>query len=645
VEPATPEPGALTVEEIASAALVVARERDLAAMTSRLLAIVQSWATISLVACVEKDPRTDAGWRLHPGLTSGQLPRGFERSVAKLAEDGVAGGFTRPTVIRPVEDLPAAGVKVRDSWVVPWHRGDSSGFLLLRGVARPYPPNLGDAVALVSLPLWPLVAERQAAEYAAGEGPVAERTRRLDEIAEAARRLAEQIRAEVKDEEATPAAPVPPEPGESAEALEAARRELAELKERLASTEAERTILRNDRDAARTDQAELLRRLEAAERELAQSRTALAAGERDLREARGAAGDERKAVAGLREALAEAKASLERSQALQSAAETALAQRIAERDEARHKLAALQGRADDLERTLARANEERDQAKATANHLWASVESLQKEVQAGKQGVEAHQASLDEQRRAQEALREEAAGLKAELAARQAEAERADAGSRADQESAGERIREAEEKAQAAGERWERAVATFREAVDALRRTPFVPPTLRVSFGAVEEMLRPEGAERQKPGAATGRVLFLDRDVPGLDGLARALEAEGLEVLAAHYPEEVAFFLKTSGARGITAVVCDVMAFRPDQDLRDVLRGWRQDAPGLPVLLSFRSDTPLEGEKAQRVPSLLTAGYVPRPLEQRALLDALAALHKRQAGAGPGGPHPPDRAV
>jgi len=625
MSPAAPEPGTLTVEEVASAALVVARERGLSAMAGRFLAVVQSWATPTLVACVEKDPRSEAGWRLHPGLTSGQLPPGFERSIAKLAEDAVGGAFARPTVVRPVEDLPPAGVKVRDNWVVPWHHGESSGFLLLRGVARPYPGNLGDAVALVSQPLWPLVAEQQAADYAAGEGTAGERGRRLDEIAEAARRLAEQIRAEVSEGERRPAAPVaPPRAAQDSGALKEARKELAELQDRLAAAGAERSALLADGDNVRA---------------------ALAAGGRRLQEVGDEAERERRSAAELRKALDEARAALERSQAAEGATEALSAKRLAERDEARRKAGALQERADDLERALAKAHEERDQAKATANHLWASVESLQREGQAAKQRMDEHQATLEEQRRSHERAREEAAALAAELAAHQAEAERLGAGTRADQAGAAERILEAERKAQDVSERWNRTVETFREAVDALRRTPFVPPTLRVSFAAVETLLGPEAPDRRaKP--RTTQVLFLDRDVPGLDGLARALEAEGVDVLAAHYPEEVAFFLKTSGARRVTAVVCDVMAFRSDQDVREALRVWRHDVPGLPVLISFRADTTLEGEKAQRVPSLLTAGYVPRPIELRPLLDALAAIHKRQAGAGSSGPPPPpERAV
>jgi DNA-binding response OmpR family regulator len=127
------------------------------------------------------------------------------------------------------------------------------------------------------------------------------------------------------------------------------------------------------------------------------------------------------------------------------------------------------------------------------------------------------------------------------------------------------------------------------------------------------------------------RVLLLDRDTPALERLAGELEQAGLEVLVAHYPEEVSFFLKTSEARRLAAAVCDVMAFRGDQNLIEAFRAWRQDLAGLALFLSFKADNPTEAERARRVPSVLTAGYLKRPLESAPLVEALVALGRRPA--------------
>jgi len=56
---------------------------------------------------------------------------------------------------------------------------------------------------------------------------------------------------------------------------------------------------------------------------------------------------------------------------------------------------------------------------------------------------------------------------------------------------------------------------------------------------------------------------------------------------------------------------------------------WRQDSPSLNVYLSFKADNPTEAEKAQRIPTLLTAGYLPRPLQKEALLDAFQQFSRR----------------
>ncbi len=136
--------------------------------------------------------------------------------------------------------------------------------------------------------------------------------------------------------------------------------------------------------------------------------------------------------------------------------------------------------------------------------------------------------------------------------------------------------------------------------------------------------------EAAPKGGRGPRILFLDRDVSSVDRLAGELEAAGVDVLIAHYPEEVGFFLKTPEARRLTAMICDVMAFRGDQNLLELFRSWRSDLPSLSLLLSFRADNPAETEKAQRVPVVLTAGYLTRPLDRQAVLDAVLMVARRQ---------------
>ncbi len=89
------------------------------------------------------------------------------------------------------------------------------------------------------------------------------------------------------------------------------------------------------------------------------------------------------------------------------------------------------------------------------------------------------------------------------------------------------------------------------------------------------------------------------------------------------------FFIKTPDARGLSAVVCDVMAFRSDQNLSELFKSWRQDLPSLGLYLTFKADNPTEAEKAQRIPSVLTAGYLPRPLQKESLIEAFHQLGKR----------------
>jgi hypothetical protein len=81
----------------------------------------------------------------------------------------------------------------------------------------------------------------------------------------------------------------------------------------------------------------------------------------------------------------------------------------------------------------------------------------------------------------------------------------------------------------------------------------------------------------------------------------------------------------------LTALLLDVLALRSDENLAELVRGWRRDVPGLPLFLTFRADNATEAERAQRIPSTSTAGYLQRPLQKPAVLDAVTTLVKRAA--------------
>jgi hypothetical protein len=168
------------------------------------------------------------------------------------------------------------------------------------------------------------------------------------------------------------------------------------------------------------------------------------------------------------------------------------------------------------------------------------------------------------------------------------------------------------------------SVEVFRRALAVLRRTPFLPPPLRV---AAEEAEAAMGAGDARP-ASWLRVAVLDRDSAGLESLAAALESAGLDVKIASHPEELALLLKTPEGRGLDAAICDVLAFRPDQTVAGIFRGWERDRPGLACYLSFTRDSPPEVERAQRVPLTLTKGRLPRPLQPAEVLEMLEPLRR-----------------
>jgi hypothetical protein len=630
----------LPLDEVAAAGLALAAEPDLAGVGRRLRERLESWAAPSLVLCIERDAGSDGGWRTVPELSSGTASAGVERTLARMIEEAPAGTLARPTLLRT--EVTAANVRPRDNVIVPWSWSGSSGYLVLRGVPRPVPANLAEAVALACLPVWPLLRAA--------------------------------------------AASAPPAPAPAAEAGDASRQELEALGRKNATLQKARAAAEAERDRAESEAAELRDRVEALERQIergeaerrvldasrdaaARSDAALLA--RRLQELEAA----RQELAGVRQELEGVRR--DQTQGVEHAGATE-----AERTDLRAKLEAGGAEREALER-------ERDQARAECSALSASLESLERRLSDERRRFEAESASAAEERTAaaaereermlREAREEERSALQAELARirsennmlyasieswerqlreqaarfeteRQGLAERntqlerraaeadeqragADAGraaAEAELGSATERAAQAEAARSALSERWDTAVASFRAALDALRRTPFVPPTLRVSMAGAQGAVGSDAASA--PAAQTAiRVLLLDRDTPGLDSLAGELEQEGHEVLVAHYPEEVSFFLKTSEAKRVAAAVCDVMAFRGDQDLIEAFRAWRHDLPGLALFLSFKADNPSEAERARRVPSVLTAGYLKRPLASGALRDSLAALGRRSA--------------
>ncbi len=310
-------------------------------------------------------------------------------------------------------------------------------------------------------------------------------------------------------------------------------------------------------------------------------------------------------------------------QALRSS-ESLLASHAGEAEAARRQRGALQEQIELAERARASAEAERDRARAEVNPLWSTIESLQRQIKDEEQRRIALAAELTAAQSEQASAGAVQARWQAESTAWQ---ERLTALEKAHEE-ANRRAQSAEQGLRVEGERSASGAQALRAAWEALRRTPFVPPTLRVSFAGVQELLATEGQRAPTKGL---RVLLLDRDTPGLEGLAAALEADGVDVLVAHYADEAAFFLKTPEARQLGAVVGDVMAFRNELDLLERYRLWRLDHPALALLVSCRSDDPVEFERFRRLPPALGAIQLGRPLTREAVLEGVQRAGRRPA--------------
>jgi hypothetical protein len=170
-----------------------------------------------------------------------------------------------------------------------------------------------------------------------------------------------------------------------------------------------------------------------------------------------------------------------------------------------------------------------------------------------------------------------------------------------------------------------RAAEALKLAIASVRRAAFVPPMLRVSMEEVASLAAAEPRPARRHGIA-----LLDRDVVALESVATELEQAGVEVRLANQPEEMALLLRVD-ASSIDAVVCDVMSFRPDQNVAGLLRAWDKDRPGLAFFLSYDAQSPVELERARRTPMSLTAGHIQRPLTGARLSETLENLSaKRQ---------------
>jgi predicted nucleic acid-binding Zn-ribbon protein len=627
---------AIPWEQVAAGASALGAGTRITEMAARFLGLVESWASPSAVLCAYRDPSAPEGVRMVPELTSGSVTTAAERSLAKLFTDYPPDAITRPTLLAPAEG--AAGMRVRDTLVIPWSQGASaSGFLVLRGLPRPQPANLGDAVSLLAQALWSRLGLHvaPASEVDAARTGIETRLRELG-------RVVEHVEADWRAVRSAGEAETDRLNGE----LAALRGQVESLQKAVSATEQDkadaeaagkaRAQAEAERDAARSEATELRGRIETAQREADSLR-------------------------GQVESLQKAASATEQDKAAAQAAAKGRAQAEAERDAARNEATELRGRIETTQRELdglrgqvdslqkaasateqdkaaaeaaakgrAQAETERDAARSEATELRGRIETVQRELDTLR--AQAHSATAGTEAAGKalaqaEAERDSARGDAAELRGRIETALREREEARAALTTAAGRHEKADADTHAAVERGQRAIDVFMNGFEAIRRTPFVPPTVRVWVDEARALLGPKSAPRPR----LGRILLLDREAPMLSTLAGELELAGLDVLIAHHPDEVSLFMKTPDAVGLTALVLDVLALRPDQNMAELVRAWRHDLPGLVLFLTFRAENPNEAERAQRLPVTATAGYLPRPLQKAALLDAVASLARRTA--------------
>lgn len=275
--------------------------------------------------------------------------------------------------------------------------------------------------------------------------------------------------------------------------------------------------------------------------------------------------------------------------------------------------AALTARVGELEAELGALGRERES-------LTRELETVRRERETAGLDLAAARQQSDNARRDLENSREERRTAERELGAalRELAAVKRGGGEPDGAAAAGAAASEAPSAA------WDRASAALKVAVAAVRRAAFVPPMLRVSIEDVAALASAEPRPARRLGIA-----LLDRDVVSLEPVAAELETAGIEVRLAQQPEELALLFKSPDASAIDAIVCDVMSFRPDQNVAGILRGWDKDRPGLACYLSYDAQSAAELERARRTPMSLTAGHITRPLTAARLAETLENLAKR----------------
>lgn len=283
--------------------------------------------------------------------------------------------------------------------------------------------------------------------------------------------------------------------------------------------------------------------------------------------------------------------------------------------------AALQGRVGELEGELETALRAIDSARR-------DLEAARRERETSGVDLAAARQQAENARRELESAREEqrAAELALDAARRELESARASAAQPAAAAKGGGEppASPGAPPAAAALTGGDATSAALTVAITAARRAAFVPPLLRVSIEDVARLASPDARPERRLAMA-----LLDRDVVALEPVAAELEASGIEVRLAQQPEELALLLRSPDASSIDAIVCDVMSFRPDQNVAGLLRGWDKDRPGLVSYLSYDAQSPSELERARRTPMSLTAGHIQRPLTAARLGETLENLAKR----------------
>jgi hypothetical protein len=578
------DPVRLDAGSVAAAAARLAQARDTPSLVAALLELVRAWAAPSAAFAAVRDEHADGGWRLLPAVVLGSVPVGIARTLGRVGEEA-PDALGRGGIVQRGEEI--AGVRARDNWAVPFWTGEQSGALFLRGVPRPAPEGLAEALALASAAVWPRVLGSPADRV---EALVAEVRAAADRLASEAQRQLEALEARRPVAAAEESSPV--ETTETAAETQPAASEARAIDEgRLAALESELRTLEGE-----------LQRLTAEARD-ARADAEMLRGERDALRNRLAAAEEASAERAL---LAERLAAAEA--------------RAAEHTQLAERLAAAEARVAEHAQLADRLA----QAEAAAAERGSLAERLS-EVETRAQEVSSLTERLEVARRTAEAADVRARKAEEELATAQRELALTRARAGQQDEERRQRLAEAEAKAHATGEQWESARRALRAATAAVRRAAFLPPAVRVS---VQEAVAPEESDGR--GAPWMGALLLDRDAVSLETVADGLEAAGLDVRIASHPEEVALLLRTADAAALGAVVCDVMAFRPDQNVAGLIRAWDKDRPGLAYFLSFDTESAAEVERARRIPTSIIAGHVPRPLAPPRIVETLETLAKRR---------------